>query len=298
MERMHQNIDRTADAYGLERNIMQKKIALINDLSGFGRCSLTVWLPLLSALKAECLLMPTSILSNHTAYPEFHLKDLSDELEPWIDTWSRLGVQFDCVMTGYIASPAQAERILEFFDTFDDEHTLIITDPAMADHGSLYPGLGIATVEGMKEIVKRADLITPNLTEACLLTENAYREDFSREEIEAIARQLEELGPHSIVITGIPSNDGNTLCDYCYDANEGTEWLESPRYSQFRHGTGDVFSGVLAGLVLRGRTLAQATRIAGDFVRACLEKADEEQTPQFEGVPFELLMNTLTSMED
>lgn len=274
---------------------MQKKIVLINDLSGFGRSSLAVWLPILSVLRMECLLMPTSILSCHTAYPAYTLRDLSEDLDPWMETWKAANVSFDAVLSGYIANEKQADKIQTFLDRFKEQKPFLVVDPAMADDGQLYSGLNEHVVEAMRNLVRRADLILPNLSEAFLLCGKPYHPHPDHKQIHALAEALHRLGPDQVVISGI-ERDGK-IEDYVCDFKTGQfDPIISAREGAGRPGTGDVFSAVTAGLLMQGSSLGESVRQAGDFVRICLRQAQKENTPPFEGVPFELVLDRLLKL--
>ena len=276
---------------------MQKKIALINDLSGFGRCSLSVWLPILSVLKHECLLMPTALLSNHTAYPEYWLRDLAQDLDPWMDQWKKLHVNPDVILSGYISNAQQGEKILRFQNLFADISPLIIVDPAMADDGALYPGLDENTVAAMRKLCSNAKLILPNLSEACLLADISFSDSLTEDPdaLIALGKQLQNLGPDQVVITGIPLIRESKKMVGCLviDQNQAPLWILSEKIAAPRPGTGDVFSAVTAGCIINDISLVESVQIAADFVCACLKKSEEEKTPPFEGVPFELLLGDL-----
>lgn len=269
----------------------QKQIVLINDLSGFGRCALSVWLPILSVMQIECLLMPTAVLSNHTDYPSFYIRDLSEDMDPWLAEWQKRNIAPDAILTGYIANPTQGVKIAHVIDALSQPHGLVITDPAMADGGQLYPGLDEKVVSAMKQIVRKADVITPNWTEALLLCGKEPQSLYSESLAQEICLQLQDLGPRQIVITGIIQKD--QVINVVRDGNKSVTFMTSPKIAASRCGTGDVFSSTLAGALLNGQSLETAVRKADSFVQTCLKEALALDTPKWEGVPFEMVLKTL-----
>ena len=177
-----------------------KRIASIQDISCLGRCSLTVALPVISALGVECAIVPTAVLSAHTAFPGFVSRDLSDQLAAIAAHWRAQHVHFDALYTGYIASAAQVRQVLDFFDTVKSPDTLIFVDPAMADHGKLYTGFGQDFPAAMAQVVARADVAMPNLTEACLLTGTPYREEMDEPFVRELLRKVAALGAKRVAI--------------------------------------------------------------------------------------------------
>ena len=161
----------------------QKKIAVINDFSGFGRCSISVCLPVISAMKIQCCALPTAIFSNHTGFESFFFKDCTDDMEAYAGEWKKLGLKFDGIMTGFLGSHRQIEIVERFFRDFHTTECLTLVDPVMGDYGKLYPTYSEALAKDMHELVKYADILTPNLTEACILTGREYREDLSEKEL-------------------------------------------------------------------------------------------------------------------
>ena len=154
----------------------QKKIAVINDMSGFGRCSIAVSMPIISAMKVQCCPVPTSIFSNHTGFPEFFFEDYTAKMQPYIDNWKKLGLEFDGIQTGFLGSEQQIEIVKRFISDFRTERTTVIIDPVMGDHGKPYPTYTDELCQAMKQLVGYADILTPNLTEACILTDTPFHE--------------------------------------------------------------------------------------------------------------------------
>ena len=185
-----------------------KRIATVQDLSCVGKCSLSIALPVLSAMGVECCVMPTAVLSAHTAFDGFVSRDLTDLLAPVSAHWQQLGLTFDALYTGYLASPAQVDFVEAFFDRFGGEHTLRFVDPVMADQGRLYAGFDDGFPEKMRRLCARADIITPNITEACLLTGTLYREQHDEDYVRALLEKLLAFGPRTVILTGVRPADG------------------------------------------------------------------------------------------
>ena len=229
-----------------------KRIASIQDISCLGRCSLTVALPVISALGVECAIVPTAVLSAHTAFPGFVSRDLSDQLSAIAAHWRSQHVHFDALYTGYIASAAQVRQVLDFFDTVKSPDTLIFVDPAMADHGRLYTGFGPDFPAAMAQVVARADVAMPNLTEACLLTGTPYREDMDEPFARMLLRRVAALGAKRVVLTGA-SFTPDKLGAMGYDSTSDTYFTcldrRLPRHRRpvCRHGGGRHDAGPAAG---------------------------------------------------
>ena len=193
----------------------QKKIAAINDYTGFGRCSIAVELPVISALKVQCCPLPTSVLSNHTGFDSFYFEDFTDSMPAYIAEWKKLNLKFDGICSGFLGSHRQLKIVEDFFKTFKTDENIILVDPVMGDYGKLYSTYTTQTCTEMKKLVKYADILTPNLTEACILTDEEYDEKCPGRELFRIAKKLSDMGPSKIVITGIVR--GKYIANYCYE---------------------------------------------------------------------------------
>ena len=264
-----------------------KRIASIQDISCLGRCSLTVALPVISAMGVECAIVPTAVLSAHTAFPGFVSRDLSDQLPAIAAHWQAQHVHFDALYTGYIASRPQVRQVLDFFDTVKSPDTMILVDPAMADHGRLYAGFGPDFPSAMAEVVARADVAMPNLTEACLLTGIPYREDidesFARELLQGVAA----LGAKRVVLTGV-SFTPDKLGAMGYDGAEGRYFTCLDRRQRgVYHGTGDIFAATVVGGMMRGLPLEEAASLAVRFTLACIDATERDTHAGWYGVEFE-----------
>ena len=263
----------------------QKKIAVINDFSGFGRCSIAVCLPVISAMKIQCCPLPTAVFSNHTGFESFFLKDFTDYMEPYAEEWKKLDLQFEGIMTGFLGSQRQIEIVSRFFESFHRGDCIALVDPVMGDYGQLYPTYSEALARDMHELVRFADILTPNLTEACILTGRSYREDFSEAELYEIAGDLSEMGPGKIVISGL--SEGCDLLNYVFERGSSPVMVREHKVGGFRSGTGDVFSSVIAGDAVNGREFADSVRHASAFIAKTLRRTIELGIPETDGICFE-----------
>lgn len=267
----------------------QKRIVTIQDISCFGKCSLTVALPVLSAMGLECAIVPTAVLSTHTGgFTGYTFCDLTGEISKISDHWSALGLSFDCIYTGYLGSAEQIALMEDFFDRFGSKDNIIFVDPVMADNGVLYGGFPEDFPKGMAKLCSKADVIVPNLTEAAfMLGEEFHRPcTYDEEYIKGLLKRLCGLGCRTAVVTGVcyePSMQGAVAYD-----SEKDEYIEyfSENIPVSYHGTGDVFSSSLAGALTLGRPMKEALRIAVDYTVGCIKETigDEEH---FYGVKFE-----------
>lgn len=270
----------------------QKKIAVINDFTGFGRCSIAVSLPIISAMKVQCCPVPTSIFSNHTAYDSFFFKDFTKQMQPYIDEWKKLDLQFDGISTGFLGSKEQIQIVLRFFRDFGREDNVIIVDPVMGDHGIPYSTYTPEMCEEMKKLVSHADILTPNLTEACILTDTPYHEEKWRmEEVAALAEKLSGMGPEKVVITGIVQ--GDFIANFCYEKGEESKVRRTHKVGTQRCGTGDIFAAIIAADAVNGVAFQDSVRKASLFIKRCIERSIELELPLTDGVCFEEVLHKL-----
>jgi len=273
------------------------RIAAIHDLSGFGRCSLTVILPILSAMGLQCCPVPTAFLSTHTGgFEGFTFLDMTEEMPKVANHWNTLGLDFQAIYSGFLGSERQIHIVEDFIRTFRRKDTVVVVDPVMGDHGEVYKTYTPAMCAGMAQLAAQADVITPNLTEAALLLGIPY-ETLSADEADcrSIAEQLSMDGRRSVVLTGA-SVDPDLTGAVCFDAKTGrTDILQAERVPRTFLGTGDVFASVLTGALVKGDALPEATRQAVDFVHACAARTMEENIPLREGVDFEPLLGLLSN---
>ncbi len=271
------------------------RVALINDMSGFGRCSLTVAMPILSVMGAQCCPLPTAYLSSQTAIPGFTFTDMTGEMEKASAHWQALGLTFDAIYTGFLGSEAQIELIGRFIGAFRRPGTTVLVDPVMGDHGRTYRTYTAAMCEGMAHLAGLADIITPNITEAAMLLGRAPDEQpESEREAEAWAEALSLDGRRSVVITGF-SRDVSHIGAMCFDSGCGrcgavcSDLVDVPF-----HGAGDVFASVLLGALLRGANLASSAQLAADFVRDAARRSVAFGNGPNDGLVFEPLLGPLS----
>ena len=270
------------------------RIAAIHDLSCFGRCSLTIALPVLSAMGCQCCPLPTALLSAHTGFPGNTFLDLTVEMGRIADHWAAMDLQFDAIYSGFLGSADQVDTVARFFDTFKKSDTAVIVDPVMGDHGTAYRTCTPELCWGMRVLAENSDVITPNLTEAALLLDRPY-EEIRQANAYEVVRRLSLGGRRSVVLTGYSSEPGQTGT-LCFDRDSGeSKAVQTPREPQDFSGTGDLFASVLAGGVAKGVPLFQAAQAAADFVRDCIARTLAEGLTEQDGVDFEPLLGQLTS---
>lgn len=267
----------------------QKRVMAVHDLSCFGKCSLTVALPILSAAGAEVAVLPTAVLSTHTGgFTGYTFRDLTEDIPAVAGHWSSLGLQFDAIYTGYLGSFEQLDLVSQVISEFRKEDTIVCIDPVMADGGKLYPSFRSDFPLGMAKLCTKADIILPNMTEAALLLNKPYREGpYDEAYITHVLHGLAELGPRRIVLTGVWTEPEHLGCAV-YDAEAGvTGYAMSRRIEGSYHGTGDVFASALLGALLRGLSLRDSAQIAADFTAGSIHRTQEAGTDIRFGVNFE-----------
>ncbi len=270
----------------------QKTIAMVNDLSGYGRCSLTVAMPIVSAMGIQCCPVPTSILSNHTGFPVWFFDDYTDKMERYLEKWRELDLRFDGIATGFLGSQQQIQIVSHMIKNFRKNGTKVLVDPIMGDHGKPYSTYTPGMCREMEMLVKLADVVTPNVTEACILTGKEYRkEGWKQKELEEMAYEIQKMGPSSVVITGVPSE--KSLTNVVLEPERGIVFQCGRRTGNDRPGTGDVFSSVVAGSMVLGWELSEGVELGAEFVKKCIQKSDELDIPVKNGVCFELLLPEL-----
>lgn len=272
-----------------------KRIVTIQDFSCVGNCSLTAAIPVLSAAGVECCGIPTALLSNHTGFPEFYSVDLTDELLPISRQLKKENIDFDGIYTGYIASCEQVGLIEQFIREFRKPEAPVFIDPVMGDNGRLYAALTEDYPQRMRSFISCADIITPNITEACLLTGRSFNPTPTLHETKEMLKELCSLGVKYAVITGF-SEKGQLGAVGCFDG-EFTECL-TPRKDVACSGTGDVFASALLGAVLRGVDPAAALNIATKFTYAAVEYTAEAPDRRFYGIHFQPVLGEYIKMLD
>lgn len=266
---------------------MQKRVAAIHDISGFGKCSLTVALPIISAAGSECAVIPTAVLSTHTGgFKDFTFRDLTEDILPIAEHWRREGIRFDAIYTGYLGSFEQIDLVCKVIDILRDENTLVVVDPVMADHGKLYPIFPDNFPDGMKKLCAMADIVIPNLTEACLMLGIEYNDGiFTEEYVKEILDGLLAMGAKTPVLTGVYFDD-EKLGAACLENGE-IKYAFSDRINAMYHGTGDVFGSALIGALMEGFALQASLEIAAKYTSGCIDRTLRFQPDRTYGVDFE-----------
>ncbi len=263
----------------------QKKIAVVNDFSGFGRCSIAVALPIISVMKIQCCPLPTSIFSNHTGFESYFFEDYTSKMDAYAAEWKKLDLHFEGICTGFLGSVEQIDFVGKFLELFADDDTMVLIDPVMGDYGKLYPTYTMQMCREMKRLVRFAHILTPNLTEACMLTDTPYKETWHIAEIEQMAQTLSEMGPEKIVITGIPQ--GSFVANLCYEKGKPVMVRRTHRVGTSRSGTGDIFAAILAADAVNGVAFADSVKRASGFIKKCIISSIERDIPLTDGVCFE-----------
>lgn len=270
------------------------RLAMINDIAGFGRCSTTVSLPVISIMKVQVCPVPTSVLSNHLGFPLCHFDDYTSHMRDYIKVWSELGLTFDGLYCGFLGNEEQIDIVREFVEMF--RPPLFLLDPVMGDHGRSYSSITKTHVQKMKELLPLADIITPNITEACLLTGTPWKDgEWTMQELSGLCERLASLCLKdsvgaSIVITGI--RQGDSLVNFLWDDGVYTT-VATPIAGASRPGTGDIFASILAADAVRGETLLSSVQKAANFVGLCIAGSEKAGTPVQEGVVFEKYLAAL-----
>lgn len=270
------------------------RLAMINDIAGFGRCSTTLSLPVISVMKVQVCPVPTSVLSNHLGFPLCHFDDYTSHMRDYIKIWNELGLTFDGLYCGFLGNEEQIDIVQEFVEMF--RPPLFLLDPVMGDHGRAYSSITETHVQKMKELLPLADIITPNITEACLLTGTPWKDgEWTMQELSGLCERLASLClkdsvSASIVITGI--RQGDFLVNFLWDDGIYTT-VASPIAGASRPGTGDIFASILAADAVRGETLLSSVQKAANFVGLCIAGSEKAGTPVQEGVVFEKYLAAL-----
>lgn len=274
------------------------KIAAIHDISCYGRAALATIIPILSSMGNQVCPLPTAVLSTHTdGFGKPAIRDLSDFIYETKDHWKKLNLKFQCIYSGYLADPNQVEFVEKFIEEFREDNTLIVVDPVMADNGKLYDGMSEKMIEEMVSLVKSADIITPNLTEASFLLGKEYKKDLSEYEIREYLIGLGNLGPKISIITSVESQRGDNYIDtVLYDREKETFYTYShKKINAFYCGTGDAFASLLIGFILRGESTKRALEKACDFIAEAIEYSERFDYPPNEGILLESLLHKLVN---
>lgn len=276
------------------------RVAAIQDISGFGRCSLTVIMPILSCMGVQVCPLPTAVLSTHTGgFGAVTFTDLTDTMESYINHWKALNLEFDYIYTGFLGNEKQIDKVVDFCRTFKrDRENHIVVDPVMGDNGKLYSSYNEIMQNKMRLLVAEADIITPNLTEAMFLLERPYENrPFVDDEIKVILKQLSDLGPHTVVITGMMDAHGNKV-NVAYDRSNNRFW-KVPYKEVMEHypGTGDAFASVLIGALIQGDSLPVAISRAAQFISLAIKTTYGYGTDTKEGIMLEKVLPELFNRE-
>ena len=263
---------------------MQKRILTIQDISCVGQCSLTVALPIISACGIETCVLPSAVLSTHTGgFTGYTFRDLTEDIPAIQRHWQKENIRFSCIYTGYLGSQKQIEYVQDVFATCGEEGCLKVVDPAMADNGKLYTGFDTAFAQKMKELCSCADVVLPNVTEACLLTDTPYMAEYTQADIEQLIAKLKALGAKTVVLTGISYREGKTGVVV---AQEDIKYYEHEKIAQGCHGTGDIYASAFVGALMRGKSAFDSAKIAADYTVACI-KATQGDKDHWYGARFE-----------
>ena len=264
-----------------------KRIMTIQDISCVGKCSLTVALPIISAAGVECAVLPTAVLSTHTAFPKFTFRDLTDEITPIANTIKELGIDFDAIYSGYLGSFTQIELVEKFFKDFKRDNTVILIDPVMADNGKLYAGFTLEFAARMTKLCRIADIIIPNLTEASFMLGIDYNPNYDEAYIRSVLKKLTEIGCPRAALTGI-SFEKDKIGVYYYDSTKDEYFYYCNEYLPVSyHGTGDIFASATLGALMRGMSYEDSLCLATDYTLECMKCTAKDPEKRFYGVNFE-----------
>lgn len=276
-----------------------KKVAAIHDLSGYGRASLTTIIPILSNMKVQVCPVPTAILSTHTGgFEGYSFIDLTDYMQEHIAHWKRLDLEFDCIYSGFLGSPKQIEIVADFIDYFGKKSKFIVVDPVMGDNGKLYSTMDNEMVVGMRNLIKKADIITPNFTEVMYLLGKEYDKNIDIEKVKEYLKELSNMGPKIVIATSVPEIEENKIDKktsvVAYDRENDVFWRVSCRYIPASYpGTGDAYTSVVIGSLLQGDSLPMAIERGVQFITQCIMASYGFKYPKKEGVLLEKMLDVL-----
>lgn len=272
-----------------------KRVAAVHDMSGFGRVSLTVIIPILSSMGIQVCPLPTAILSTHSQYEGFEFVDLTPNMQPIINHWKQLKLRFDAIYSGFLGSAAQIDIVARFIDDFRDEKVMVVVDPVLGDNGKRYTPISEDMVTEMQMLVKKADIITPNLTEVFLLLNEPYSSKVTNEQIRSYLLRLAEMGPKIVMITSIPATDEQHTSVIAYNREDGRFWKVSCSYLPAAFpGTGDTFASVIVGSILQGDSLPIALDRAVNFASLGVRATFGYPGKPLEGILLERILPSLS----
>ncbi len=270
-----------------------KRILTIQDISCLGKCSITIALPVISAMGVETVILPTAVLSTHTMFKNFTVRDLTEDLIPITDHWKKENVKFDAIYTGYLGSAEEIDIAKRIFKEFRTDDTLVFIDPVMADNGKLYSAFDMEYAKLNASLCAEADIIVPNITEACFMTGMEYKETYDESYIKELMAGLIRLGSKMAVITGVSLSPGKTGV-YGYDkVNDKYFVYQNDRVDATYHGTGDLFSSIAVGAIMRGLSVEDAFKLAADHTAKTIRETLKNPAEPWYGVDFEATMPEL-----
>ncbi|MBE5939604.1 MAG: pyridoxamine kinase [Lachnospiraceae bacterium] len=273
-----------------------KRIVTVQDISCVGKCSLTVALPIISAMGVETAIIPTAVLSTHTMFKNFTFKDLTDEINPITNHWKNENIGFDAIYTGYLGSFEQIDIVANMFDDFKTDSNLTIVDPVMADNGKLYPAFDEAFAKKMATLCGKADIILPNITEASFMTGMEYKEKYDEAYAKEMLLKLADLGAKICILTGVGFTEDTTgVMGYDTTTKEFFHYTNKKLPASY-HGTGDIFASTLTGAIMNGLSLQDASKVAADFTAECIRITMEDEKGCWYGVNFELAIPYLLKL--
>lgn len=271
-----------------------KKLLVVNNIVTIGRCTMTVTLPVISACKIEACPLPTALFSNHLGFDTYYKKDLSEEMNDFLKNIDLLDISFDGIYCGLFASEMQITTMKEYFVKClaKNPKLMILIDPVMGDHGKLYKSISSDYCNKVRELLPYSTIITPNITEACILSDHVYHDEvFTSDELKAICDKLSALGARNIIITGM--KDDSFFYNFVYNELGECNLLKVTISGNPRHGCGDIFAGIVSSLTLRGQSLLESTNVASDFIAKCTLASDKANVPLKDGVIFETVLDNL-----
>ncbi len=276
-------------------NNLVKKVAAVHDLSGCGRVSLMVAIPILSTMGIQVCPLPTAVLSSHTQYPGFTFFDLTNEMVRFVNHWKQLGLQFDAIYSGYLGSPQQADIVTGLIHDFANDGQLVVVDPVLGDNGRLYASLDQEMIVQMRTLIKKAGVITPNLTELFMLLDKPYKEFVPLNELKEYLYLLAEQGPDTVIVTSVPEDDSaKTTSVVAYDKKSNRFWKVSCLYFPAHYpGTGDTFTSVITGSLMQGDSLPIALDRAVQFILMGIRATFGYEYDNRDGILLERILPTL-----
>lgn len=283
--------------------VEMKKVALINDLSGFGKCSLTAAIPVISVMGIQACPLPTAILSAQTGFEHYYCDDFTDRMDYFIGQWKKMDVSFDGIYSGYLASPLQMEKVMHFLEQFGEKDTLYLADPVMGDDGKGYDIFSDELLRGMKELTLKANVITPNLTELCLLADEDYFQVIAHRQDEDYTGRIQNIceklmakaqKQQTVIVTGIIREKEGRQYVGTLAVEEGEKfYVEAPYVGRGFSGTGDLFASVVCGSLVKKLSVREAMEKATSFLQVAIEDASAENIPSPHGVQFEKYLSRL-----